>query len=65
MGLKSIGLKSQGLKCPVTQKFMVEKLRVEMSFNPYKEGQKILHDISIKMAIEQAQSGFMIKGLGI
>ena len=39
---------------------MVEKLRVEMSFNPYKEGQKILHDISIKMAIEQDQSGFLI-----
>ena len=55
MGLKSMGLKSQGLKCPVTQKFMVEKLRVEISFNPYKEGQKILHDISIKMAIEEDQ----------
>ena len=61
MGLKSIGLKSQGLKCPVTQKFMVEKLRVEIFFNLYKEDQKILHDISIKMAIEQDQSGFMIR----
>ena len=55
-------MKSPGLKCPLTQKFMVEKARVEkfmveksgveMSFNPYKKGQKILHEISIKMTIE-------------
>ena len=51
---KNLFLKSPGLKIGV------EKLRVEMSFNPYKEGQKILHDISIKMAIEQDQSGFLI-----
>ena len=34
------------------EKFMVEKSGVEMSFNPYKKGQKILHEISIKMTIE-------------